>query len=139
MSDVLVFLICIVLSAALFLLSVYILLLIGDIDYDYSNTKLGCARLNFWVLPELAGTLAMSLILVFTYHWMLFIATLPYSGILLHKYLNIPPGNVGLYDPTVIRNRGLLRQFQREAYVKIGYHLIECFVLIYNFSIAMVF
>jgi hypothetical protein len=54
-----------------------------------------------WVLPELAGTLAMSLILVFTYHWMLFIATLPYSGILLHKlvaFCVIPIAFISIYS-----------------------------------------
>ena len=45
--------------------------------------------------------------------------------------MTIPPGDIGLYDPTVIRNRGHIAQFQREAYIKCGYHLIESILMIY--------
>ena len=46
------------------------------------------------------------------------------------RYVTIPPGNIGLYDPTVIRNRGNISQFQRETYVKLGYHLLETVLII---------
>ena len=47
------------------------------------------------------------------------------------RYVTIPPGSMGLYDPTEIRNRGMLLRFQKEAFVKVGYHLLIFFILLY--------
>ena len=47
------------------------------------------------------------------------------------RYWSLPPGSMGVYDPTEIRNRGMLLRFQKEAFIKIGYHLIVFFILLY--------
>lgn len=47
------------------------------------------------------------------------------------RYMTLPPGSMGMYDPTEIRNRGMLLRFQKEAFVKIGYHLVVFFILLY--------
>jgi len=41
-------------------------------------------------------------------------------------------GSMGVFDPTEIRNRGLLTYFQKEAFVKIGYHLVVFFISLYG-------
>ena len=48
------------------------------------------------------------------------------------RYVKLPPGSMGVYDPTEIRNRGLLARFQKEAFVKIAFHLITFFVALYG-------
>lgn len=48
------------------------------------------------------------------------------------RYVNLPAGSMGIYDPTEIRNRGLLSRFQKEAFVKIAYHLITFFIALYG-------
>ena len=48
------------------------------------------------------------------------------------RYITLPPGSLGIYDPTEIRNRGMLARFQKEALVKIGYHVIVFFISLYG-------
>lgn len=50
----------------------------------------------------------------------------------LCRYVNLPPGSMGIYDPTEIRNRGKLSGFQKEAFVKIAYHLVTFFIALYG-------
>lgn len=38
---------------------------------------------------------------------------------------------MGIYDPTEIRNRGTLSKFQKEAFIKFGYHLVIFFITLY--------
>ena len=50
---------------------------------------------------------------------------------IVSRYMTLPPGSMGMYDPTEIRNRGMLLRFQKEAFIKVGYHLVVFFVLLY--------
>lgn len=47
------------------------------------------------------------------------------------RYLTLSGGSMGIYDPTEIRNRGTLSKFQKEAFIKFGYHLVIFFVTLY--------
>ena len=47
------------------------------------------------------------------------------------RYVMLTPGSLGVYDPTEIRNRGMLTNFTREAFIKIGYHLVMFFISLY--------
>ena len=38
---------------------------------------------------------------------------------------------IGIYDPAIIRNGNQLVDFQKEAFIKIGYHLIIFFICLY--------
>ena len=60
-----------------------------------------------------------------------------YSGgvclfVCFFRYVKLPLGNMGIYDPTDIRNRGMLTYFQKEAFVKIAYNLIIFFISLYG-------
>lgn len=47
------------------------------------------------------------------------------------RYVLLAPGSLGVYDATEIRNRGMLTNFTREAFIKIGYHLVMFFISLY--------
>lgn len=41
-------------------------------------------------------------------------------------------GNMGVFDPTEIHNRGLLKSHMKEAMIKLGYHLLCFFIYLYR-------
>ena len=42
-------------------------------------------------------------------------------------------GNMGRYDPTEIHNKNVLKNFQKEAFVKLACYLILFFVYLYRY------
>ncbi|CAI8039369.1 Protein cornichon homolog 4 [Geodia barretti] len=159
MSDILVFIICLLDGLLLMILSVYFIICLSDLECDFLNTKQGCVRLNQachrlllclivhvhivwcllqWVVPELVATAFIPIFLLLTLHWVVFLVTAPFAGYLIYRYMTLPPGSMGMYDPTEIRNRGMLLRFQKEAFIKVGYHLVVFFVLLYCFVVSLV-
>lgn len=58
-------------------------------------------------------------------------AVIALTFIAFFRYFNLPSSFIGLYDATVIRNGDHLVNFQKESFVKIGYHLIIFFASLY--------
>jgi hypothetical protein len=108
------------------------------LECDFLNTKQGCNQLNQWVLPEIVATAFIPVFLLLTWHWFVFLITCPYAAYLIHRYMTLPAWSMGVYHPTEIRNRGTLLRFQKGAFVKVGYHLVEFFILLYCFVMAIV-
>lgn len=138
MTDVLVFLLCLLDGLLMLILSVYLIILLSDLDCDFINTKQGCKRLNQWVLPELVGTGVVPVLLFLSWHWFMFIILCPMTIYLVHRYVTLPVGSMGVYDPTEIRNRGMLTKFQKESFIKIAYHLVTFFISLYGFIVALI-
>jgi len=40
-------------------------------------------------------------------------------------------GSIGIYDPTEIHNRGLLKRHMKEAMLKLGCHIVNFFLFLY--------
>ncbi|KAL5463385.1 hypothetical protein EMCRGX_G032278 [Ephydatia muelleri] len=117
---------------------VYVIVCLSDLECDFLNTTQGCKQLNKWALPEIAATSLVPVILLLSWHWVLFIVTFPAAVYLLRRYLTLSGGSMGIYDPTEIRNRGTLSKFQKEAFIKFGYHLVIFFITLYCFIIALI-
>lgn len=49
-----------------------------------------------------------------------------------YRYLKVPMGNMGVFDPTEIHNRGQLKSHMKEAMIKLGYHLLCFFIYLYR-------
>jgi len=47
------------------------------------------------------------------------------------RYVGLPAGSIGVYDPTEIHNRGLLKSHMKEAMAKLAYHILFFFVYLY--------
>lgn len=43
-------------------------------------------------------------------------------------------GNMGVFDPTEIHNRGQLKSHMKEAMIKLGYHLLCFFIYLYRWE-----
>lgn len=50
---------------------------------------------------------------------------------LCHRTVAVPRGNMGVYDPTEIYNRGQLKKHMRDCMIGLGYYLIMFFVYLY--------
>nr|CAB3232078.1 protein cornichon homolog 4-like [Phallusia mammillata] len=133
------FLLCMALidSALMLFLAVYFIITLSDLECDYLNASSCCSRLNKWVLPEVVAACAFPLIMLFTGHWIVFLLNCPLPLYITNRYLGISAGNIGLYDPTEIHNRGLLKGHMKEAMIKLGYYILFFFVYLYWFIYAL--
>lgn len=48
------------------------------------------------------------------------------------RYIMVPSGNMGVFDPTEIHNRGQLKSHMKEAMIKLGFHLLCFFMYLYR-------
>jgi hypothetical protein len=48
------------------------------------------------------------------------------------RYVKVPLGNMGVFDPTEIHNRGQLKSHMKEAMIKLGFHLLCFFIYLYR-------
>lgn len=53
------------------------------------------------------------------------------SFLFVCRLLKIPSGNLGLYDPMEIHNRGQLKSHMKDVLVKMGFYLVAFFVYLY--------
>lgn len=63
--------------------------------------------------------------------WLFYSVFLP-PGVCVCRYLKVPMGNMGVFDPTEIHNRGQLKSHMKEAMIKLGYHLLCFFIYLYR-------
>lgn len=125
------FSLALIVSGALLFLLIYYEIVFSDLECDYLNAQQCCARLNQWVLPKLFAHLFLLLLLSLNGSWILLICNLPMSVWLLHDVWKVPKGNIGVYDPLEIYNRGYLPRYMRNCLICIGFYLIFFFVYLY--------
>ncbi|XP_065181590.1 protein cornichon homolog 4-like [Sycon ciliatum] len=125
-------------SAIQLFMTIYSIITLSDIECDYINAQECCKRLNQFVLPEMVLHTFFSTLFLFTGNWILLALNLPLIAWHIVRYQKVSKGRLGVYDPTEIHNRANLRQFQREVYAKLGFHLIMFFLYIYNLVVALV-
>ena len=53
------------------------------------------------------------------------------------RYATLPPGSIGVYDPTEIRNRGAISKFQTENFIKIGYSIVAFLLFLYWYELIL--
>lgn len=84
-----------------------------------------------WILPKLMVHLCLSMILLLHGHWILTLINVPMAIWLAYEIATIPKGNVGLYDPTEIHNRGQLKKHMKTCLYNLGFYLILFFIYLY--------
>ncbi|XP_015115648.1 protein cornichon homolog 4 isoform X1 [Diachasma alloeum] len=123
-------------GAVLFVL-VYFVIALSDLECDYLNAQQCCLRLNKWVVPKLVAHTLLNVILLIHGQWLLALVNLPMSLWLSGEYLTVPQGNMGVFDPTEIHNRGQLKKHTRDCLIYLGYYLIFFFIYLYCLIIAL--
>ncbi|KAM9612715.1 protein cornichon homolog 4 isoform 3-T6 [Trichechus inunguis] len=62
---------------ALIFLSVYFIITLSDLECDYINARSCCSKLNKWVIPELIGHTIVTVLMLISLHWFIFLLNLP--------------------------------------------------------------
>jgi protein cornichon len=115
----------------LFVLVLTQIIILSDLECDYLNAQQCCSRLNIWSIPKIAAHVFLTFLLLITGHWWLFLANLPMVTWIVYEYMRVPQGNIGLYDPAEIHNRGMVRKHLRDCLIHVGFYLIIFFIYLY--------
>lgn len=107
------------------------LIILSDLECDYLNAQQCCSKLNFWSIPKLAGHGFLAFLLLMHGNWFLCLANLPMIGWLVYEQYKVPAGNIGIYDPAEIHNRGMVKKHLRDTMIGLGFYLIIFFVYLY--------
>uniref|UniRef100_A0A3Q3D1G6 Cornichon family member 4 n=1 Tax=Hippocampus comes TaxID=109280 RepID=A0A3Q3D1G6_HIPCM len=121
--DAAVFILSLIDCCALIFLAVYFIITLSDLECDYINARACCSKLNKWVIPEMVGQCLSTVLMLVSTHWFIFFLNLPVAAWDIYRYVKVPMGNMGVFDPTEIHNRGQLKSHMKEAMIKLGYHL----------------
>ncbi|XP_048387308.1 protein cornichon homolog 4 isoform X1 [Stegostoma tigrinum] len=136
--EALVFVLSLVDCCTLIFMAVYFIITLSDLECDYINARACCSKLNKWILPELVAIGIVTVLMFVSMHWFIFLLNLPIAGWNLYRYLAVPCGNVGVFDPTEIHNRGQLKTHMKEAMIKLGFHLLCFFIYLYSMILALI-
>ncbi|XP_014672544.1 PREDICTED: protein cornichon homolog 4-like [Priapulus caudatus] len=81
--------------------------------------------------PELVAHGLLTIILLPTWHPILFLINLPVLACHCYRFWFIPRGHLGQYDPAEIHNHGDLSRHMKESMAKLSFHLIIFFIYLY--------
>uniref|UniRef100_A0A6Q2Y610 Uncharacterized protein n=2 Tax=Esox lucius TaxID=8010 RepID=A0A6Q2Y610_ESOLU len=133
-----VFILSLVDCCALIFLAVYFIITLSDLECDYINARACCSKLNRWVVPEMVGQSLATVLMLVSLHWFVFLLNLPVAAWNMYRYLMVPMGNMGVFDPTEIHNRGQLKSHMKESMIKLGFHLLCFFIYLYSMILALI-
>ncbi|XP_042704503.2 protein cornichon homolog 4 isoform X1 [Chrysemys picta bellii] len=91
-----------------------------------------------WVVPELIGHTIVTVLMLISLHWFIFLLNLPVATWNIYRFIMVPSGNLGVFDPTEIHNRGQLKSHMKEAMIKLGFHLLCFFMYLYSMILALI-
>lgn len=137
LPETLVFAIAMLITGAVLFLLIYFVIILSDLECDYLNAQQCCSKLNLWVVPKLSAHCFLAFILLLNGNWLLFIANVPMAGWLFYDVFKVPTGNLGIYDPAEIHNRGMVKKHLRDTMIGLGFYMIIFFVYLYCMIIAM--
>ncbi|XP_070590448.1 protein cornichon homolog 4 [Erythrolamprus reginae] len=123
---------------ALIFLSVYFIITLSDLECDYINARSCCSKLNKWVIPELIGHTIITVLMLISLHWFIFLLNFPVATWNVYRYIMVPSGNMGVFDPTEIHNRGQLKSHMKEAMIKLGFYLLCFFIYLYSMILSLI-
>ncbi|XP_074753395.1 protein cornichon homolog 4 isoform X2 [Athene noctua] len=72
-----VFIFSLINCCALIFLSVYFIITLSDLECDYINARSCCSKLNKWVVPEVIGHAVVTVLMLISLHWFIFLLNLP--------------------------------------------------------------
>jgi len=125
------FIIAMMESLSLLFLSVFYIVTLSDLDANFINAMSCCDRLNKVVIPEVTAlSLVTILYLCFGCYGMLALS-LPMTLFLIYRIVRKPLNHISYYDPGEILNRNQLTGYLHEAVVKLVYHLISFFMVLF--------
>ncbi|XP_047913668.2 protein cornichon homolog 4 isoform X1 [Anser cygnoides] len=95
-------------------------------------------RARMWVIPEVIGHAVVTVLMLISLHWFIFLLNLPIATWNIYRFIMVPSGNMGVFDPTEIHNQGQLKSHMKEAMIKLGFHLLCFFMYLYSMILALI-
>ncbi|XP_039974770.1 protein cornichon homolog 4 isoform X2 [Xiphias gladius] len=86
----------------------------------------------------MVGQCLSTMLMLVSMHWFIFLLNLPVAAWNIYRHVKVPMGNMGVFDPTEIHNRGQLKSHMKEAMIKLGYHLLCFFIYLYSMILALI-
>ncbi|KAL7301597.1 protein cornichon homolog 4 isoform X4 [Trichogramma pretiosum] len=133
----LIFALAILDTGLLLFVLVYFVITLSDLECDYLNAQQCCSRLNTWVYPKVISHTLLLVLLLLHGQWLLTLANIPMSAWLIYEIYSTPKGNMGVYDPTEIHNRGQLKRHMRDCMIYLGYYLLFFFIYLYCLIVSL--
>lgn len=133
----LLFAIALIDTGSILFLLVYFVITLSDLECDYLNAQQCCSKLNMWIVPKLVAHAFLEFLLITHGQLILALLNLPMTLWLFYEYFGVPSGNLGVYDPAEIHNRGQLKRHTRDCMIYLGYYLIYFFIYLYCMIIAL--
>lgn len=90
--DTYLFSICMILIGLVLFLLIYFVLILSDVECDYINAQQCCTKLNIWMIPKVATHGVVTILLLLTGHWMLFLCNVPFLSYLIWELWKVPRG-----------------------------------------------
>lgn len=84
-----------------------------------------------WVIAKMLAHTILLILLLINAQWILSLVNAPMTMWLLYEIFTTPKGNMGVYDPTEIHNRGQLKRHMRDCMIYLGYYLVFFFIYLY--------
>ncbi|KAM9511201.1 protein cornichon homolog 4-like isoform 5-T9 [Salvelinus alpinus] len=106
-------------------------------ESHYAPDCLLCSE-DLWVVPELVGQALATVLMLVSLHWFVFLLNLPVAAWNMYRVWKVPMGNMGVFDPTEIHNRGQLKSHMKESMIKLGFHLLCFFIYLYSMILALI-
>ncbi|KAL3265820.1 hypothetical protein HHI36_010017 [Cryptolaemus montrouzieri] len=135
-SEPCLFVLALIDTGAILFLLIYFVITLSDLECDYLNAQQCCSKLNQWMLPKLIAHTFLSCLLLMHGHWILVLLNLPMALWCAYEIIKVPSGNLGVFDPTEIHNRGQLKIHMRDCMIHLGYYLLFFFLYLYCLIIA---
>merc|ERR1711874_528348 len=104
---------------------------LSDLESDYINSRECCSRLNFWTYPRILLQCSITALLLLSHSWLLSMVSFPFTLSLLYSLYKVPAGNSGLYEPTEIHIRDILRSNIKWSLGFMAYHMTSFFLFMY--------
>ncbi|XP_010265774.1 PREDICTED: protein cornichon homolog 1 [Nelumbo nucifera] len=130
--ELLLWLISFFVSIALLALVIYQLICLSDLEFDALNPYDTSSRINLVVIPEFVMQGALCTLFLLTWHWFLFLITVPVTFYHVRLYLR----RKHLLDVTEIFR--LVNEEKKYRMVKLGFYLVLFFIVIYRLVVVAV-
>ncbi|CAL8082857.1 unnamed protein product [Orchesella dallaii] len=137
LSETFLFIFSMIITGLLAFIYVYFIITLSDLECDYINAQQCCDRLNMWMMPILSGQGFVNIFFLLHGHFWLFLFNLPITAWSAYELIKVPSGNLGVFDPTEIYNRGQLKTHMRDVLIKIAFFLVAFFVYLYSMIVSM--
>lgn len=104
---------------------------LSDVECDHMNAQSCCNSLNFWVTPKIGAHGFIVILLLLGGKFFLLAINAPVLAWQIHQVITLPAGSMGVFDPTEIHTRGMVRRHQKHCLLSASFFLGIFFIYLY--------